>query len=99
MKVKILGIRGYNFKDKTTGEMRQGATLRVVSALPYNDNDNNGNFEYGCRCENKISLPRQFWNLIPELTQAIGTDHVYRLVKEKQIGDSFETLTELELLE
>lgn len=48
MKVKLIGIRGYNYTDKKTGEQKQGAVLRVCSAVPYEDNDYNGNFEYGC---------------------------------------------------
>lgn len=97
MKIKIIGIRGYNYTDKKTGDQKQGAILRVVSDQPYDQNDNNGNFEYGCRCDNNIYLPRNYWNMIPVISQNLG--HVFRLVKEKQLGDKFDTVTELELLE
>lgn len=96
MKVKLIGIRGYNYTDKKTGEQKQGAVLRVCSAVPYEDNDYNGNFEYGCRCDS-IYLPRAYFDRIPDLMSNIGK--VYHLVKEKQLGDSYETLTELELIE
>lgn len=96
MKVKLIGIRGYDYVDKKTGERKQGAVLRVCSAVPYEVNDYNGNFEYGCRCDN-IYLPRSYYDQISDLIANMGK--VYHLVKEKQLGDSYESLTELELLE
>lgn len=95
MKVRLIGLRGYNYtKD---GEQKQGVLLRLTSLTPKEKNDGNGNFEYGLRCQNDFYLPKAYYDMLGELIERRGQP--IEIITEKQLGDQYETVSAINFLE
>lgn len=94
MKVKLLGIKGYNYtKD---GVQKTGITLAVQSTELLAEDDGNGNFSFGYWVDT-VFLPRLLTTKISasDLQQYLGRD--IELIYEKRLGDRYERLTDIKI--
>lgn len=92
MKVKLLGIKGYNYmKD---GVQKTGITLAVQSTELLAEDDGNGNFAFGYWVDT-VFLPRHLYSKVSasDLQQFIGRE--INLTYEKRLGDRYERLTDI----
>lgn len=94
MKVKLIGIKGYDYLNKT-GERKKGLCLVVESLDSLCNDDNKGNFVYGFITDT-IFVPRTVSIDKDKLIEALGQQ--VELVYERGLGDRYERLTEVKLL-
>lgn len=93
MKVKVIGIQGYSY-DTRAGEHKDGVTLNCLSSDPYNEDDYRGNFRVGYAMES-VFVGKQLRDKysLGYLGELVGK--YAELVYERQIGQRYETLVEI----
>lgn len=96
MRVKLLGFKGYDYLKN--GERKVGISLYVQTSELFAEDDQKGNFEYGYRVDS-IFLPRALYGKASpaDLQQYLGRE--IDLIYEKRLGDRYERLTDIILVE
>lgn len=92
MKVKLLGIQGYDYMK---GDVhKSGITLAVQTSECFASDDRKGNFEYGYRVDN-VFLPKDLLGKISasDLQSFLGQEIF--LNYERRLGDRYERLTDI----
>lgn len=89
MKVKIIGIKGYNYTDKQ-GIAKSGMSVMAESTVMSDDDDGKGNFKRGYVVEEKF-IPRSLMLTQADLEEHLGK--VVDLIYTKELGDRYERLT------
>lgn len=94
MKVKIEGIRGYDYEKN--GTRKKGIMLEVRGTELYAEDDGKGNFKYGYLVE-EVFLPRSLAETTSasDLQQFIGRE--VDLNYAKNLGDRYERLVNISM--
>lgn len=95
MKAKIVAYYGYNYTDKNTGELKEGRSIDVIMTREFKQDDNKGNFSYGCNTQNNIRLSSEVMGQLTHLDLVSLIGQEVELVYEKAPGSRYESLVEI----
>ena len=96
MNCRVLCVKGYNYPNKKTGELKIGISLDITTPDPVCRNDGNGNFIVGSPTEN-IRIPGDFMMATDDIIDLEG--HVVDLVYDRLPGQKFERLSRIDIIE
>lgn len=93
MKVKIIGLEGYNYmKD---GKQKVGQLFTVCNIDHLEEDDHNGNYKFGVMAD-KVFVPIALNLSQYELLEYLGRN--VDLVFERALGSRFERLVDIKIL-